>query len=72
VLAATVSDWLATAGETVGGGAALGAGVAWAGAAIVGTFRTVDVGQWVLHGGGYGGLFGLTALILHIAGVGWA
>lgn len=68
----SLSELLAEAGGVVGGGAALGAGAAWAIAAISNDFRDrdYDVAAWVQRGGGLGAVFGLAALVFDSLGLG--
>ena len=71
-MATDLAGWLADAGATIGGGTALGAGVAWLVAVLWRDFgkREVDVQDWVVHGGGYGAVFGVAALLWRAVGVG--
>jgi hypothetical protein len=72
LVATSLAGWLAQAGGTVGGGTAFGAGVAWLLAALARDFEssTADIQTWVVHGGGYGAVFGMAALLWQALGVG--
>jgi hypothetical protein len=70
IAAEDLAGYVVEAGAVVGGGAALGGGGAFIVALVAWDlgFR-VNVTRWVERGGGYGGVFGMVALLFRALGI---